>query len=128
VTGWSASNNSSQPARLAAAGPLPRTTPLLAHLVVPHGDDMVNDEVFYVSGHDEHRNSWDSNPHAPMTITRSDSRDRQSEILGELHPHDDGGFARVLGQWTRLVPYTPDPPPAADLLEQETRPTRLPAR
>jgi hypothetical protein len=79
--------------------------PMLAHFVVPHGDDMVDDEVFYVSGHDEHRNSWDSSPQAPMTITRSGSRDRQSEILGELDPHDDEGFARALGEWTRLVPY-----------------------
>lgn len=81
--------------------------PMLAHLVVPHGDDMVDDEVFYVTGHDEHRNSWDSSPQAPMTITRSGSRDRQSEILGELDPHDDDGFARALGEWTRLVPYRP---------------------
>jgi hypothetical protein len=84
-----------------------RLDPMLAHLVVPHGDDMVDDEVFYVSGHDEHRNLWDSSPHAPMTVTRSGSRDRQSEILGELDPHDDDGFARALGEWTRLVPYRP---------------------
>lgn len=81
--------------------------PMLTHLVVPHGDDMVDDEVFYVSVHDGHRNSWDSSPHAPMKVTRSGSRDRQSEILGELDPHDDEGFARVLGEWTRLVPYHP---------------------
>jgi hypothetical protein len=44
---------------------------------------------------------------APMTITRSGSRDRQSEILGELDQHNDDGFARALGAWTRLVPYRP---------------------
>lgn len=27
---------------------------MLAHLVVPHGDDMVDDEVLYVSVHDGH--------------------------------------------------------------------------
>jgi hypothetical protein len=79
--------------------------PLLAHLVVPHGDHMVDDEVFYVSVHDGRRNSWDTSPLAPMTITRSASRDRESEILGMVDPSDDDGFARTLGEWTRLVPY-----------------------
>lgn len=79
--------------------------PMLAHLVVPHGEDMVDDEVFYVSVHGGHRNSWDASPYAPMTVTRAGSRDRESEILGTLDPNDDDGFARALGEWTRLVPY-----------------------
>jgi hypothetical protein len=29
----------------------------------------------------------------------------QSEVLGELDPGDDDGFARLLGDWTRLVSY-----------------------
>jgi hypothetical protein len=68
---------------------------------------MVDGEVFYASAHDEHCNSRDSSPHAPMTINRSGSRDNQSEILGELDRHDDGEFARALAEWTRLVPYHP---------------------
>lgn len=40
-----------------------------------------------------------------MTVTRAGSRDRESEILVALDPTDDDGFARTLGEWTRLVPY-----------------------
>lgn len=42
-----------------------------------------------------------------MMVTRSGSRDRRSETVGELDPHDDEGFACALGDWTRLVPYCP---------------------
>jgi hypothetical protein len=55
-----------------------------------------------------------------MTITRSGSRDRQSEILGELDPHDDDGFARALGEWTRLVPYRPWLAAAVDQPDDDT--------
>jgi hypothetical protein len=40
-----------------------------------------------------------------MTVTRAGSRDRESEILGTLDPNDNDGFARLLGEWTRIVPY-----------------------
>lgn len=79
--------------------------PLLAHLVVPHGDDKFEGEVFYVSVHDGHHNSWNTDPFAPMTVTRSGGIGRESEDLGEFDPGDDDGFAHVLGEWTRLVPY-----------------------
>jgi hypothetical protein len=45
-------------------------------------------------------------PSWPPSSRRPDLR-RPTEILGELDPHDDGGFARVLGEWMRLVPYRP---------------------
>ncbi|RBM17419.1 hypothetical protein DI005_22285 [Prauserella sp. PE36] len=79
--------------------------PMLAHLVVRYAVEMVDDEVFYVSVHDGHRNSWDTSPYAPMTVTRAGNHHRESEILGALDPTDDDGFVRTLGEWTRLVPY-----------------------
>lgn len=84
-----------------------RDDPLLAHLVVPapHGRSMIDDQVYYVAAHEGSRNSWDTNVFAPMTITRSGGVHGGSEILGELDPHDDDGFARLLGDWTGLVPF-----------------------
>jgi hypothetical protein len=78
---------------------------LLAHLVIPHSTDMTDDEVFYVAVHDGHRNSWNTSPSAPMTITRAGNRNREPEILGNPDPNDDDLFAHTLGEWTRLVPY-----------------------
>jgi hypothetical protein len=78
--------------------------PLLAHLVIPYGEDMVDDEVFYVAVHDGHGSSWDASSYTLLTVTRARSRDRESEVLGTLDPNDDDGFARVLGEWTRSVP------------------------
>jgi hypothetical protein len=40
-----------------------------------------------------------------MTVTRSGDVHSGSETLGEFDPGDDASFARLLGDWTRLVPY-----------------------
>ncbi|WP_137726514.1 hypothetical protein [Prescottella subtropica] len=44
---------------------------------------------------------WSSvpNPLGPLHIRR------QGEWVGELHPADNEGFAAVMGEWTRTVPY-----------------------
>lgn len=81
--------------------------PLLAHLVVPvpNGRSTVDDEVFYVAVHAGNHNSWDTDVFAPMRISRSGGANGASETLGDLDPSDDDGFARLLGDWTRLVAY-----------------------
>jgi hypothetical protein len=79
--------------------------PLLAHLVVPHPGRDEDDEVIYVSAHRGTRNSWGTSPAAAMIVTGYRGRPTQQTDLGELDPRDDDGFARVLGPWTRQVPF-----------------------
>jgi hypothetical protein len=79
--------------------------PLGAHLVVPHTGPYEDDEVIFVAVHRGHENSWDTDPSAPMIVTSSCGTPSQKIDLGELDPGDDDGFARILGEWTRLVPY-----------------------
>ena len=81
--------------------------PLLAHLVVPRPGPDENDEVIYVSVHHGTRNSWGTSPAAAMTVTSYRSKPTQQSDLGELDPRDDDGFASILGQWTRQVPFWP---------------------
>jgi hypothetical protein len=81
--------------------------PLLAHLVVPHAGPYEDDEVIYVSVHPGNRNSWGTDPATAMTVTSYRGQPSQKSDLGELDPRDDDGFARVLGQWTRQVPFFP---------------------
>jgi hypothetical protein len=81
--------------------------PLLAHLVVPRSGRDENDEVIYVSVHHGTRNSWGTSPAAAMTATSYRGQPTQQSDLGELDPRDDDGFARILGQWTRQVPFWP---------------------
>jgi hypothetical protein len=42
-----------------------------------------------------------------MTVTSYRGKPGQKRDLGELDPRDDDGFARILGQWTRQVPFWP---------------------
>jgi hypothetical protein len=42
-----------------------------------------------------------------MTATNYRGKPPQQIDLGELDPRDDDGFARILGQWTRQVPFWP---------------------
>jgi hypothetical protein len=42
-----------------------------------------------------------------MTVTSYRGKLTQQSDLGELDPRDDDGFARILGQWTRQVPFWP---------------------
>jgi hypothetical protein len=79
--------------------------PLLAHLVVPHPSQDEDDEVIYVSVHHGTRNSWETSPAAAMTVTSYRGKPTQQTDLGELDPRDDDGFARILGPWTRQVPF-----------------------
>lgn len=65
----------------------------------------MDDEIFYVSVHDGNRNSWKTDPFAPMIVTRSGSLGHAPDDPGELDPGDDDGFAQLIGEWTRLVPY-----------------------
>ncbi|GAA2779000.1 hypothetical protein [Crossiella cryophila] len=78
--------------------------PLQAHLVVPRQPGDPTGEVYYVSVHEGRSNSWDTDPFGPMTITRKNV-EQGAQILGKLDATDDDGFAEVLGEWTRLVPF-----------------------
>ena len=78
--------------------------PLLAHLVLPHPDEE-DGEVIYVSAHHGLRNSWGTSPAAAMIVTSYRGKPTVQTDLGELDPRDDDGFARVLGPWTRQVPF-----------------------
>jgi hypothetical protein len=40
-----------------------------------------------------------------MIVTSYRGKPTQQTDLGELDPRDDDGFARVLGPWTRQVPF-----------------------
>ena len=81
--------------------------PLLAHLVVPHAGPYEDDEIIYVSVHSGTRNSWDTSPATAMTVTSYRGTPSKQSDLGQLDPRDDDGFARLLGQWTRQVPFWP---------------------
>ena len=81
--------------------------PLLAHLVVPRPDPDEDDEIIYVSVHPGTRNSWGTSPATAMTVTSYRGKPTEQTDLGELDPRDDDGFARILGQWTRQVPFWP---------------------
>jgi hypothetical protein len=80
--------------------------PLLAHLVVPHAGPYEDDEIIYVSVHSGTRNSWNTSPATTMTVTSYRGTPARQSDLGQLDPRDDG-FARLLGQWTRQVPFWP---------------------
>jgi len=80
--------------------------PLLAHLVLPRARSR-EDEVICVSVHQGNRNSWGTSPATAMTVTSYRGKPSQQTDLGELDPRDDDGFARILGQWTRQVPFWP---------------------
>jgi hypothetical protein len=79
--------------------------PLLAHLVLPHSEKDEDGEVIYVSAHRGLRNSWGTSPAAAMIVTSYRGKPTVQTDLGELDPRDDDGFARVLGPWTRQVPF-----------------------
>jgi hypothetical protein len=79
--------------------------PLLAHLVLPHPEEDEDGEVIYVSAHHGLRNSWGTSPAAAMIVTSYRGKPTVQTDLGELDPRDDNGFARVLGPWTRQVPF-----------------------
>jgi hypothetical protein len=79
--------------------------PLLAHLVLPHSEEDEDGEVIYVSAHRGTRNSWGTSPAAAMIVTSYRGKPTVQTDLGELDPRDDDGFARVLGPWTRRVPF-----------------------
>ncbi|TWH17972.1 hypothetical protein L618_001600000160 [Rhodococcus rhodochrous J45] len=78
------------------------TDPLSAHCVVAVEPDRISDgDIPYVVtplGPDE---GWFDvpNPLGPLYVRR----DR--EWIGELDPADGEGFAAVMGEWTRAVPY-----------------------
>ncbi|RKT55551.1 hypothetical protein [Saccharothrix australiensis] len=78
--------------------------PTHAHLVVPRTPDSPLDDVdiFDVRVHDRRWDTEDADPFAPLVITRR--LPGGSEVLGEVEPDDDDAFAKLLGEWTRLLP------------------------
>jgi hypothetical protein len=79
--------------------------PLLAHLILSHPEEDEDGEVIYVSAHHGLRNSWGTSPAAAMIVTSYRGKPTVQTDLGELDPRDDNGFARLLGPWTRQVPF-----------------------
>lgn len=79
---------------------------LCAHLVVPRSSPATNNDVYYVEAPIGHSGAFEKSPKAPMTIRRSGSIDRDTEVVATLEPGDDDGFAAALGEWTRLVPWS----------------------
>lgn len=81
----------------------PDPDPPQAHLVMPRDQPEEFSDVYYIAPRvrDKHRD-----PHAPMEV-RHKGPDvyASSTVTGELDPSDDGGFERLLGPWTRLIPF-----------------------
>ncbi|WHT20182.1 hypothetical protein N8J89_03665 [Crossiella sp. CA-258035] len=77
--------------------------PLQARLVMPRPPGNIDAEAYYVTVHEGRFNSWDTDPFHPMTVSRKASGETQ--ILGKLDATDDDGFAELLGEWTRMVPF-----------------------
>lgn len=77
--------------------------PLEAHLVIPNGEGDLDSEIFYVRPKQLHRGRRAEDPFAPMLVTRS----WRGEIheLGQVLAVDDDGFAKLLGEWIRVVPF-----------------------
>ncbi|HEX9623001.1 MAG TPA: hypothetical protein VF979_01375 [Streptosporangiaceae bacterium] len=73
-----------------------------------------------MSVHRGTRNSWGSSPETAMTGTSYRGTPTRQSDLGELDPRDDR-FARILGQWTRQVPFWPGsqagPAPGSGILK-----------
>lgn len=81
---------------------------LEAHLVIPQGDGQDN-KVNYVQMTDKGLAPWRKDPYERLTIFGYRPVDeypdaREKIVLGYLEPIDDDGFAKFLGEWTRLVP------------------------
>ncbi|MFK3983836.1 hypothetical protein ACI2K4_26080 [Micromonospora sp. NPDC050397] len=79
---------------------------MLARLLMPPVQGQEEPEAFQVSVRGDYKDSWSPSPFQPMTVRRRLSVVSLGyEEIGELTPDDDEGFARLLGEWTRLVPY-----------------------
>lgn len=83
-----------------------RQDPTFVHLLVPRTPGSTRwDEadVVRVFAHEEQRDTEDADPFTPLIVHK---------ILGgeqeefKIEPENDDGFAELLGEWTRLVPYT----------------------
>jgi hypothetical protein len=79
---------------------------LCAHLVVPRSSSAADNDVYYVEAPIGSSGAFAESPKAPMTIRRSGSIDRDTEVVATLEPGDSDGFAAALGEWTRLVPWS----------------------
>ncbi|WIV59171.1 hypothetical protein [Amycolatopsis nalaikhensis] len=86
---------------------------LCAHLVVPRSESVTHNDVFYVMVPSGHGGSHDERPTAPMTIKHVHRTNHTVDVVAVLEPADDDGFAKALGEWTRLVPWPGMPVPAA---------------
>lgn len=77
--------------------------PLEAHLVfgLPGSDEA---RVFWVHPTQKHRGKWADDPFAPMVVVGC-NHDAEAQVLGEVLATDDDGFAKLLGDWIRAVPY-----------------------
>lgn len=78
--------------------------PLQAHLVFgdPRGDQAAR--VFYVQPEQKRRGEWADDPFAPMVV-KEHVDGSGMRTLGTAPATDSDGFAKLLGEWTRAVPY-----------------------
>lgn len=77
--------------------------PFSAHCVVAAepGQISIDDIPYTVTPvHAEGRWSDAADMNGPLYVRR------QSELIGALDPADDDGFATLMGEWTRAVPYS----------------------
>ncbi|GAA1408568.1 hypothetical protein ACFQZ4_46010 [Catellatospora coxensis] len=77
--------------------------PLQAHLVVPRGHGVDDVEIVYVRSRRDGNHARYFNPYAYMVVTSV--RAGGETALGEVAAVDDDTFARLLGEWTRAIPY-----------------------
>ncbi|MFK3980554.1 hypothetical protein ACI2K4_09290 [Micromonospora sp. NPDC050397] len=77
--------------------------PLEAHLVFTRPGE-VHSKVLYVRPQQKQRGRLASDPVGPMVVIEL-HRDSGPVELGEVWANDDDGFANLLGDWTRVVPY-----------------------
>jgi len=78
--------------------------PLEAHLVFGDPREHEDIRVFYVHPEQKRRGQWADDPFAPMVVKRS-VEGSGVQTLGTAIATDDDGFASLLGEWTRVVPY-----------------------
>lgn len=83
------------------------SNPTHVHLVVPPSPGSTRwdeFEVVKVFVHGEERDNGWADPFAPLIIRKYGGGQVREET--KVEPEDDDAFAKVLGEWTRLVPYT----------------------
>ncbi|MDQ7907662.1 hypothetical protein RB614_24375 [Phytohabitans sp. ZYX-F-186] len=77
--------------------------PFEAHLVFGQPGDK-DTRIYWVHPTQKSRGRWASDPFKPLVVEGSDGHS-PSRVLGEVTATDDNGFAALLGDWVRTVPY-----------------------